>query len=114
MKPVDVYILNQPENYRSILLHLIAVVEHNLPEATLEYKWKIPFFYYKRKPFCFLNASHKGGYVDIAFSKGYQLKNNLDALIGEKRNTYKSLRYFSLAEIDNETLASVIQEAKSL
>jgi len=114
MKPVDLYLYNQPEIYRSILLHLIAVVENTIPEAQLEYKWKIPFFYYKKKPFCFLNASHKGTFVDIAFSKGYQLQNHLDALIGEKRNTYKSLRYFSLEEIDNEILISILKEAQQL
>jgi len=27
MKPVDLYILNQPEKYRNILLHITAVVE---------------------------------------------------------------------------------------
>lgn len=114
MKPVDLYILNQNENFRSILFHLIAVVEQNVPEVSLEYKWRIPFFYYKKKPFCFLNASPKGGYVDIAFSKGYQLQQNQDVLIGEKRNTYKSLRYATLEEIDNSVLVSVIEEAKLL
>ena len=114
MKPQDLYILNQPEKYRDMLLHVMAVIEHELPEATLEFKWKIPFFYYNGKPFCFLNASHKGGFVDVVFSKGYQLQNNLEFLIGEKRNTYKSLRYFSLESIDNKILASVIQEAKQL
>ncbi|MCZ8332129.1 MAG: hypothetical protein O9282_12525 [Flavobacterium sp.] len=44
MKPQDLYILNQPQKYRDILLHVIAVVEQVVPEATLEYKWKIPFF----------------------------------------------------------------------
>ena len=115
MKSTDLYILNQPENYRNILFHIIAVVENTLPEVTLEYKWKIPYFYYKKKPFCFLNVSHKRGYVDVAFNKGFQLNNNLDFLIaGDGRNTFKSMRYFSLEQIDNTILISVIEEAKSL
>jgi hypothetical protein len=114
MKPADLYILNQPENYRNMLFHIIAVVESTIPEASMEFKWKIPFFYYKKKPFCFLNVSHKRNYVDIVFSKGFQLKNNLDFLIGDGRNTYKSLRYSTLEEIDNKVLISVIEEAKSL
>ena len=113
MKPQDIYILNQPEKYRNMLLHIISVVEHTVPEATLEYKWNIPFFYLNKKPFCFLNVSGKGEYVDVAFSKGFQLKNNLELLNGDKRNTYKSLRYFSLDSIDNAVLVSVIKEAKS-
>jgi len=114
MKPVDLYILNQPENYRNMLLHLIAVIENTMPDVTLEYKWKIPYFYYKQKPFCFLNISHKRGYVDVAFNKGFQLKNYLDFLVADGRNTFKSLRYATLDEIDNAVLISVILEAKLL
>ena len=115
MKPADIYILNQPENYRNILFHIIAVVENTLPEVTLEYKWRIPYFYYKKKPLCYLNASHKHGFVDVGIAKGFQLKNNLKHLISDNgRNTIKSLRYFSLEEIDNQILIAVIEEAKSL
>lgn len=114
MKPQDHYILNQPEVYRAMLLHIMAVIETELPDATLEFKWKIPFYYYKKKPFCFLNASHKGKYVDVAFSKGFQLQNNLEILNGDNRNTYKSLRFFSLESIDNKVLISVLREAKTM
>jgi len=114
MKPQDLYILNQPEKYRDMLLHIIGVIEQTLPDVVLEFKWKIPFFYLNNKPFCFLNVSHKRKYVDVAFNKGFQLKNNLEFLNGDKRNTYKSLRYFSLETIDNTVLISVIQEAIKL
>jgi hypothetical protein len=115
LKPTELYILNQPEKYRNMLLHIVAVVEHALPEATLEYKWKIPYFYYKKKPLCYLNASHKHQFVDVGFAKGFQLQNNLEHLIvGNGRNTIKSLRYKSLEEIDNTILTSVIQEAIKL
>ena len=115
MKPADLYVLNQSEPYRSILLHVIAVVENALPDITLEYKWKIPYLYYKKKPFCYLNASHKHQFVDVGFAKGFHLKNNLDFLIADNgRNTVKSLRYTSLEKMDHEVLISVIKEASSL
>ena len=115
MKPQDVYVLNQPEKYRDMLLHIISVVEQTVPEVTLEYKWKIPYFYFKKKPYCFLNVSHKKGYVDLAFNKGFQLKDNLNNLIaGDGRTTFKSLRYTTLEEIDNSILISVLSEAKNL
>lgn len=115
MKPADLYILNQPEQYRSIFLHIIAVVENTLPEVTLEYKWTVPYFYYKKKPFCYLNASHKHQFVDVGFAKGFHLKKNLDHLIADNgRNTVKSLRYKSLEAIDNDVMISVIREAASL
>lgn len=112
MKPADLYILNQPDKYRDILLHIVSVIENTIPEVTLEYKWTVPYFYYKKKPLCYLNASHKHHFVDIGFAKGFQLKQNQQHLIADNgRNTVKSLRYYSLDEVDNEVLISVLKEA---
>lgn len=114
MKPAEEYILKQPELYRDIILNLQVIIENELPNAVLLFKWKIPYYYVNDKPFCFLNASHKGKFVDLAFNKGYQLQSHLEFLIGEKRNTFKSLRYFSLNEINVTILKEVILEAHSL
>lgn len=112
MKPADLYILNQPNKYRDILLHIVSVIENTIPEVTLEYKWTVPYFYYKKKPLCYLNASHKHQFVDICFAKGFQLKQNQQYLVADNgRNTVKSLRYYSLDEVDNEVLISVLKEA---
>lgn len=112
MKPADLYILNQPDKYRDILLHIVSVIENTIPEVTLEYKWTVPYFYYKKKPLCYLNASHKHHFVDIGFAKGFQLKQNQQHLVADNgRNTVKSLRYYSLDEVDNEVLISVLKEA---
>lgn len=114
MKPAEVYILNQPEIFRDILLNLQVGIENAIPELELFFKWKIPYYYYNGKPFCFLNANQKGKFVDVAFNKGFQLQNNLQVLIGDKRNTFKSLRYFSLVEVNIDILNSVIEEAKRM
>lgn len=114
MKPAEVYILNQPENYRDIIMNLQIIIEREFPDAILLFKWKIPYYYLNQKPFCFINASHKGNYVDVAFNKGYELKTNLEVLNGKKRNTFKSLRYFSLHDIDIKILEEVLHEAFSL
>lgn len=107
--------MDQPPHYRGILLCIIDVVKQTLPEATLEYKWGIPYFYYKRKPFCYLNASHKKQYVDVGFAKGFQLQNHLDHLIADNgRNTIKSLRYISIESININVLTQVILEAEKL
>ena len=86
-----------------------------MPKATLEFKWGIPYFYYKKKPLCYLNASHTHRFVDVGFAKGFQLKNNLEHLIADKgRNTVKSLRYRTLEEINNTILIAVLKEAEKL
>jgi hypothetical protein len=112
VRPTDAYILKLDEPYKSIVCHLIAVIEHLVPTATLEYKWTVPYFYYQNKPLCYLHVSPKNKYVDLGFAKGFQLKHNLDCLIADKgRNTVKSLRYYSLESIDNTLIQSVVKEA---
>ncbi len=114
MKLVDEYIIKQPELYREMLLHVISIVERAIPETQLLFKWGIPYFYYKKQPFCYLAPNHKKEFLDIGFARGFELKENQEFLIGEKRNTVKSLRYYSLEEIDNQVLVAVIEEALTL
>lgn len=114
MKPVDEYILRQPEQYQAMILHIIAVVEQELLQSELLFKWGIPYIYYKKKPFCYLAPNHKKGFLDVGFAKGFQLKRNQEILVDENRNTVKSLRFFSIEEIDNMVLIDVIEEAKWL
>ncbi len=114
MKPAEAYILNQPEPYREILLNLQIIIENAIPELELLYKWHIPYYYFNGKPFCFLNASHKGKFVDVAFNKGFDLKLHPNFLVSEKRNTFKSLRYFSFEEIKYQILIDVLFEQKNL
>mgnify|MGYP003667320036 FL=1 len=114
MKPAEVYILNQPEPYRSILLHLQMMIESTLPQVELKYKWNIPCFYIGKSPICYLNASHKKQFVDIAFWNSTHLTKLLNVLISEKRKVVRSLRYATLEEIDNNILTDVLKDAYSV
>ncbi|TRX20731.1 DUF1801 domain-containing protein [Flavobacterium franklandianum] len=114
MRFTDEYIFRQPENYQSILQQLIPVFKREIPELELLFKWGMPYFYYKKRMFCYLISNLKKGFVDAGFARGFQLKRNQEYLVGEKRNTVKSLRYTSLESINNEILVDVIQEALSL
>lgn len=114
MKPAENYILNQPERYQSIILHVVSIVSKVIPEIELLYKYGIPYFYYKKKPFCYLAPNHKKGFVDIGFARGFQLVRNQEFLVDQNRNTVKSLRYFSLEAINNSILEDVINEAMTL
>ena len=107
MNPAENYILNQPEPYRNMLLHLQIIIENTIPEVELLYKYKIPFYYYKKRPFCFLNASHKNNFVDICFVRGNQISIHQDLLVIENRKKMASLRYKSLEQIDDEVLIEV-------
>lgn len=111
MKPAEQYILNQPEPFKSILVHLQILIENSFPEVKLEFKWKIPFYYLEGKPFCYLNPSKRKGYVDVGFWLSSHLEKFEEHLISDKRKVVKSLRYVSVDDINEEVLISVLKEA---
>jgi len=114
LNPAENYIINQPEPYRDILFFLQIVVEKTIPELELKYKYKIPFYYLNGKPFCYFNASHKKQFVDIGFCRGNQIEIYKEYLVSENRKKMTSLRYTSLAKIDNQILVGVLGFAKKL
>ncbi|KOY50941.1 DUF1801 domain-containing protein [Polaribacter dokdonensis] len=114
MKPAENYILDQPEPYKSILMHLQILIESTFPEVDLQFKWNIPFYYLEQKPFCYLNPSKKKGYVDVAFWASAHLTKYNEHLISENRKVVKSLRYYKLEDINEEILLTVLKEAHQL
>ena len=114
MKLVDEYILQQSDDFREILFYIIAAIEQEVSDAELLYKYKIPFFYIKGKPFIYLNCNVKKKYVDVGFFYGNLLMNHNTILISENRTMVKSLRYFNLNSIEDVVLRDVIKEAKLL
>ncbi|GMN10841.1 hypothetical protein MTsPCn9_29950 [Croceitalea sp. MTPC9] len=114
MNPAEEYILSQPEPYRSILLHLKAVIEATIDNAEMKFKWNIPCFYDGKSPICYLNASPKKNFVDIAFWNSAHLTKHVELMVTEKRKVVKSLRYSTLEGINDEVLIAVLQEAYSL
>ncbi len=114
MNPAEEYILNQPELYRSIFLHLQTIIEHTIPSLELKYKYRIPFYYINKKPFCYLNASHKKQFVDLGFWKGNQILVHQEHLVTENRKMMVSLRHKCLDDIDDTVLREVLLKASSL
>jgi len=110
MNPSENYILETSEPFRSILIQIKSVVEITIPEAQLLYKWRMPFFYINGKiPLVYLNQTKD--YVDVGFFKAAFLKKHPEKLITENRKVMRSLRYFSLEEIDDKILIDLLKEA---
>jgi len=111
MNPAENYILNKPEPFKSILIQLQIVIETNFPEVDLKYKWNMPVYYLGEKPFCYINASLKKGYVDLAFWASAHLENFDKYLVTENRKVVKSLRYKSVDDINGKILLLILKEA---
>lgn len=109
MKPAEVYILNKPEPFRSIMMHLQTVITHTLPTAELKYKWKLPCYYIGKRPICYINQSKD--YVDVGFWHSAYISKKFDQyLVTEKRKIVKSLRYKTLEGIDDVVLIDILNE----
>lgn len=111
MNPAESYILNQPEPFRSMLLHIKSVIEYVIPDAEIKYKWKIPCFYVDKSPICYLNVALKKNFVDVGFWNATHLTKHLDKMVSENRKVVKSLRYSTLEEIDNIVLTAILHDA---
>ncbi|MEX0288236.1 MAG: DUF1801 domain-containing protein [Flavobacteriaceae bacterium] len=109
MNPAEEYILNQEEPFRSILLHLQAIIEQTITGITLKYKYKIPFYYVDSRPFCYLNQSKD--YVDLGFWNAAHLSVHTELMVSEGRKMMRSLRYRSLEEINDSVLIAVLEDA---
>lgn len=114
MKSAEVYILSQPIHFQAIMLHICAVVKQVIPDTELLFKWNVPFYYYKKKPFCYLNIISKENAVDLCFFKGHQLQIHRELMLLENRKIVTSLRYNDLKTIDSKVLIEVLLEAMSL
>lgn len=112
MNPAENFILNQPEPYRSMLLHLKMVIEHTIPDAELKFKWRVPFYYVGKRPVCYLNKSKD--YVDVGFWNATHFTMYLEHMTTAGRKMIKSLRYKSSEEINDEILIEILQEAYAI
>lgn len=114
MNPAEDYIINQPEPYRSILMHLQALTEHTIPEVELKYKYRVPYYYIKGRPLCYFNASHKNQFVDVGFNRGNQIEVHKEHHVTENRKKMFSLRYKELKTIDETVFTEVLKAAVAL
>jgi hypothetical protein len=113
LNPAEDYLLKQPEPYKSILIHLQVLIEHTLPEADLLYKWRIPCYYFGKRPICYLNQSKD--YIDVGIWHSAHLSEKWNKyLIGEKRKVVKSLRYKSIEDINDAVFIAILKELQSI
>ena len=92
MNPAEQYILNQIEPFQSIMLYVRSVIFKTLPTIEEKYSYKIPFYYFDKKPMCHLNVLKGTNYVDVAFIKGTLLEDNFTELKNDK-NRKKCVRF---------------------
>nr|WP_121273441.1 DUF1801 domain-containing protein [Pedobacter schmidteae] len=109
LTPLDNFYLQQPEPFRGCFIALRDVILKLDDDITPEWKYKLPFFYYKGKMFCYLwqhKKFHKP-YIGIVESKHIDHPD----LIIEKRARMKIILIDPEKDLPVETINEILKQA---
>ncbi len=112
VREIDNYFLQQPEPTRSYLLTLreyILAFDADISEA---WRYRMPFYCYKGKRFCYLWVHKKYGQPYLGLVDGKKIDN--PKLLSEKRARMKILLFDARKNVPVKTLYSLLRAAIKL
>lgn len=109
LRPIDNFFLNLEEPIKSTMLFLRSYIPTLSDDISEEWKYKLPFYYYKGKMFCYLwiHKKYKQPYIGIV--AGEKLEH--PDLLLEKRARMKILLVNPEADIEVEKIKQILQQA---
>lgn len=108
MKALDEFYAKQDEPNKSCLLALRDIILGLNPEVTPEWKYKLPFFYYRKKMFCYFWFDKKTRQPYIGFMRGPQL--NHPALFKGDKKMVKKLFIEPDKDLPIDIIGEIAQE----
>lgn len=105
----DNYFLSQPEPTQSCLLSLRNLILAQHKAITPEWKYGMPFFYYKGKMLCYLWTNKKTGQPYIGFADGNKM--DFKELIQEKRSRMKIFMIDAENDLPVKTIKLILNAA---
>jgi len=112
LTPVENFYLNLPEPNRGCMLSLKDLILKFDGGISQEWKYKLPFFYFKGKMFCYLWTEKKTQIPYIGFVKGNLLHH--PELIQEKRAKMKILLVDPQADLPVQKITEILNDCKKL
>lgn len=109
MKALDQFYFERPEPDKSCYLALRDIILNIDAAITPEWKFSLPFFYYKGKMFCYLWKDKKTKLLYLAFMKGHLLHHPL--LIQGKEKRVKKIFIDPNKDIPMEAILLIAKEA---
>tara|TARA_B100000809_G_C14622068_1_gene345240 strand:+ start:82 stop:429 length:348 start_codon:yes stop_codon:yes gene_type:complete len=106
------FYLKQEEPNQSCFLALRDIILDFDIEITADWKYKLPFFLYKVKMFCYLWKDKKTNEPYISIAKGIKIEHR--ALEQGNRTRFKIMRINNTIDIPVETIYDVFNLAKLL
>ena len=112
LTPLDNFYFNKEEPIRGCLLSLRELILKQDSGITAEWKYGLPFFYFKGKMYCYLWIHKKYGQPYIGMANGNQLDH--PELLTEKRARMKILLIDPNEDLDVAMIESILQQALKL
>lgn len=112
LRALDQFYLDKEEPHRSCFMALRDVILGMDENITVAWKYRLPFFNYKSKMFCYLWADKKTGNPYIGMVEG----NKLNHPLLEKGNR-KRMKIFTIDPVEDlpiEIIYEIINEALDL
>lgn len=111
MREIDNYFLQKEDPVKSCLLFLREHILQYDPNITEAWKYRMPFFCYKGKMFCYLWTHKKNGLPYIGIVEGKRIDH--PALIIEDRARMKIMLFDPSTDLPIETIDSILKTALS-
>ncbi|MFZ6051220.1 DUF1801 domain-containing protein [Halocola ammonii] len=109
IRELDQFYLNLEEPQRSCFEALRDIILSVDPDITPEWKYRLPFFYYRGKMFCYLWKDKKSGEPYIGIVNGNQLNHPL--LEQGDRKRMKILRVDPEADIPKDVIIEILNNS---
>jgi len=112
LNAIENYYLDQTEPTKSCLLALRKIILDFDSELTEEWKYNMPFFYYKRKMFSYIwfHKKFKTPYIGIV--EGHKIEHS--ELLAEDRSRIKIMLIDPEKDIPIKTINQILELAVSL
>ncbi|GAB3426076.1 DUF1801 domain-containing protein [Niabella aquatica] len=112
MKELDRFYEKQPEPLKSCLLALRQIILELDKDITAEWKYALPFFYYKGKMLCYTWYHKKFKQPYLSLAEGRLIEHPL--LIAEKRARFKIMLFDPGKDLPVKAIQSVLKQALDL
>jgi Domain of unknown function (DU1801) len=107
LRDIDNFYLQKEEPVKSCLLFLREYILNYDKNITEAWKYRMPFFCYKRKMFCYLWVHKKNGLPYIGIVEGKRIDH--PDLIIEDRARMKIMLLDPTADLPMETISTILQ-----
>ena len=109
LSAIDRFYLDQQEPVKSCLMALRSIILKQDRGITFAWRYRMPFFYFKGKMFCYLWVDRKTRQPYLGIVEGRRIKH--PALVAGNRTRMKVLYIDPLRDLPLQTIEHILQQA---